>query len=400
MHTNIDVLLVEDNFSDAQMVEAIVGSSNLEQPKLHHVGRFQEALVMLKEKNYDLILLDLHLPDGEGIDLIKQLRQQIPQTPVVVITGLQDDTIAAAALKEGAQDYVAKSETFSPDRLSKMGHTDLGNWLVKRLREAIRRAEFDASYTVTSAKQNASTPQISADQGSWEWDLQENKVYFSPRWQSVLGTQHMPIGNDPEDWLCRIHPEDRPRFDQALHQYLTQKSPQFYCEHRIRHADRSYIWVLTKGTAIRDENGGAHQIVGSQTDITIRKAQEQVAFQKRELAQTVLQSVGAGLLAIQATIHIQAGRYEEAEPLLQGALALRQSLLGEDHPDVAVSLYNLAALYDNQFRFKEAETLFKKSFSLFKKTLGPEHPHTQQVQIKVNMICRLNQAMKTINNHE
>ncbi|MEL6554949.1 MAG: tetratricopeptide repeat protein [Cyanobacteria bacterium J06621_11] len=396
MHTDIDVLLVEDNFSDAQMVEAIVGSSNLERPKLHHVGRFKEALVMLRKKDYDLVLLDLHLPDGQGIDLIKQLRQQTPKVPVVVITGVQDEEIAAAALREGAQDYVIKSDTFSPARLSRMGHTDLGNWLVRRIRHAIKRAELSTKVE----EQNSSMPVRSVDQGTWEWDLAENLVYFSPRWQSMMGTQNQPIGNNPNDWLSRIHPEDRSRFDQTLQQYLDQQTSQFYCEHRIQHADRDYIWVLTKGVAVWNKTNVAFQIRGSQTDITVRKAQEQVSYQKREFAQTVLHSVGAGLLAVQATLHIQAGRYEEAEPFLQNALALRKSLLGKDHPDVAISLYNLAALYDNQFRFKEAESLFKQSLSLFKKTLGVEHPQTQQVQIKVNMICRLNQAMKVIKNHE
>lgn len=396
MQTDIDVLLVEDNFLDAQMVEAIVGSSNLERPKLHHVERFEEALDMLKHKNYDLVLLDLHLPDGEGIDLIKQLRRQTPRTPVVVITGIQDDRVAAAALREGAQDYVIKSDTFSPARLSRMGHTDLGNWLVRRIRHAIKRANSAAQIE----QELSSTSNAVADKGTWEWDLIENRAYFSPRWQSMLGTQSDPIGHNPEDWLSRIHPEDRSRFDRALQQHLEHKTAQFYCEHRVLHADRSYIWVLTKGVATWDSDGKSRQIVGSQIDITVRKAREQVSYQKREFAQTVLHSVGAGLLAIQAKLYIQAGCYEEAEPLLQNALSLRQSLLGEDHPDVAISLYNLASLYDNQFRFKEAEKLFKASLLLFQKTLGPEHPHTHQVQVKVNMICRLNQAMKNINNNE
>ncbi|MEL7334477.1 MAG: hybrid sensor histidine kinase/response regulator, partial [Cyanobacteria bacterium J06560_2] len=65
MSNNIEVLLIEDSFSDAKIIETIVSSSNLERPKLHHVERFQEGLVMLQSNSYDLVLLDLHLPDGE-----------------------------------------------------------------------------------------------------------------------------------------------------------------------------------------------------------------------------------------------------------------------------------------------------------------------------------------------
>ena len=89
-----------------------------------------------------LVLLDLHLPDGEGINLIRQIRQHDPETPVVVLTGNQDDNLAVEAIKEGAQDYVLKSDTFSPTKLSQMGHTDLGNWLVRRIQYAVKRADL------------------------------------------------------------------------------------------------------------------------------------------------------------------------------------------------------------------------------------------------------------------
>ncbi|MGB3672471.1 MAG: response regulator [Phormidesmis sp.] len=94
---------MEDSFSDAQMIEAIVSSSNLGRPKLHHAERFKVALRMLAEKTYDLSLLDLHLPDGEGLDLITQLKQQVLEIPVVVLTGFRGEATAVAALQKGTQ---------------------------------------------------------------------------------------------------------------------------------------------------------------------------------------------------------------------------------------------------------------------------------------------------------
>jgi len=100
---------------------------------------------------------------------------------------------------------------------------------------------------------------------------------------------------------------------------------------------------------------------------------------------------------MQAMLHIYEDCYDEAEPLLQGTLEMRKAILGDDHLDVAASLYNLASLYDNQFRFREAEALFKESLDIFQKTLGVEHPHTKRVSIKVTMICRLNQTIGLFN---
>ncbi|MGI2909795.1 tetratricopeptide repeat protein, partial [Tolypothrix sp. VBCCA 56010] len=69
------------------------------------------------------------------------------------------------------------------------------------------------------------------------------------------------------------------------------------------------------------------------------------------------------------------GRYSEAEPLYQKALQLTQRLLGEEHPDVAMSYNNLALLYESQGRYSEAEPLYQKALQLYQRLLGEEHPH-------------------------
>ena len=68
------------------------------------------------------------------------------------------------------------------------------------------------------------------------------------------------------------------------------------------------------------------------------------------------------------------GRYEEAEPLLRQALEIRRRVLGEDHPDYALSLNNLAFLYQTQTRYEEAESLFRQALGIFRRVLGEDHP--------------------------
>ncbi|MEL7357110.1 MAG: response regulator [Cyanobacteria bacterium J06560_6] len=388
----MEVLLIEDSVIDARLVEAIISSSDLAQPTLHHASRFAQALAMLSAQSYDLVLLDLHLPDGEGVGLIKELKQQSPEMPVVVLTGLGDEAIATAALEEGAQDYVVKSETFAPQNLSQVDPTDAGNLLVRRIQYAVKRAEL-----IRQQRNNQTRYELAPQRNQnsiWDWDLRRNQVYLSPQWKSAIGLYSRAINSSPDEWLSRIHPQDKPRFEKSLQDYLDKHQSQFYCEYRIRHAEGHYIWVLTEGKALWSESGVAYRIAGSQTDITARKTEEVDAYEKRELAQTALHTVGAGLLTLQARFYINEGFYEQAEPLLQCALAIHKSLLGHAHPDVAISTYNLASLYDNQFRFLEAESLFKEALAIFEETLGLKHPHTQQVSRKVHMICRLNEAMK------
>jgi tetratricopeptide (TPR) repeat protein len=77
-----------------------------------------------------------------------------------------------------------------------------------------------------------------------------------------------------------------------------------------------------------------------------------------------------------ALLYYFQGKYKEAEPLYQQALALRQKLLGDDHPDVATSLNNLALLYYSQGKYKEAEPLYQQALNIFEQRLGIDHPHT------------------------
>ncbi len=76
-----------------------------------------------------------------------------------------------------------------------------------------------------------------------------------------------------------------------------------------------------------------------------------------------------------AALYDTQGRYAEAEPLYQQALAIREKALGPAHPEVAQSLNNLAALYPAQGRYAEAEPLQKRALAIVEKALGPEHPH-------------------------
>ena len=79
------------------------------------------------------------------------------------------------------------------------------------------------------------------------------------------------------------------------------------------------------------------------------------------------------------------GKYSEAVPIAQRALALREKALGPDHPDVATTLHNLAALYYNQGRYADAEPLYKRSLAIGEKALGPDHVNGT---LNLTRVCR------------
>lgn len=110
--------------------------------------------------------------------------------------------------------------------------------------------------------------------GIWDWDLERDRLYLSPRWKAMLGWTDEEVGDAPEEWLGRIHPEDRPRVLSRLAAHRAGRSPLFEDEHRIRHRDGSYRWVLCRGTCARDATGRATRVAGAQTDVTDRRAHD------------------------------------------------------------------------------------------------------------------------------
>lgn len=113
-----------------------------------------------------------------------------------------------------------------------------------------------------------------ANDGLWDWNIRNNTVYYSCRWKSMLGFEEGVEWNTPQEWLRRVHPENREEVEAKLSAHISGKSPQFECEYRIRHKDGSYRWMLNRGLAVRDESGQAYRMAGSQTDITDRKNAE------------------------------------------------------------------------------------------------------------------------------
>src|SRR5207248_416181 len=106
------------------------------------------------------------------------------------------------------------------------------------------------------------------------WDLLADRIYFSPRWHAILGRLERPGDADPTAWFELVHHEDVMRLRAAIDAHLAGRTPHLESEHRVRHANGSWRWVLTRGLAIRGPDGVATRMAGSLSDITDRLAAE------------------------------------------------------------------------------------------------------------------------------
>ncbi|MBI5033955.1 MAG: PAS domain S-box protein [Chloroflexi bacterium] len=111
--------------------------------------------------------------------------------------------------------------------------------------------------------------------GIWDWNTRTGEVYYSPRWKSMLGYVDDEIANRNEAWLALVHPEDYERAVARSKADVKGTESEYVLEHRLRHKNGSYRWILSRGIALRDAEGKTYRMVGSHTDITDRKRAEE-----------------------------------------------------------------------------------------------------------------------------
>jgi diguanylate cyclase (GGDEF)-like protein/PAS domain S-box-containing protein len=131
------VLLVEDNPGDARLLTEMFNEQGSPITKLTHVQCMRDAEKYLAKNKVEIILLDLGLPDAQGLDAVRRAHEAAPRVPVVVLTGMDDQSLAAQALQEGAQDYLVKGQIVSG---SGQGET---RGLLRALRYAIERKTME-----------------------------------------------------------------------------------------------------------------------------------------------------------------------------------------------------------------------------------------------------------------
>lgn len=126
MDNTINVLFIEDNPPDIRLVHELLKEAKQDQFLLVNKGTLSVSLDMLAKQPFDVILLDLGLPDSQGIDTFREINKIAFNIPIIILTGLQDETIAVKTIAEGAQDYLIK------------GKFD-GNTLARSIRYAVER---------------------------------------------------------------------------------------------------------------------------------------------------------------------------------------------------------------------------------------------------------------------
>jgi Flp pilus assembly CpaE family ATPase len=134
MNSQIRVLLVEDNEGDVRLMKDLVAAAEGARMELSHVCRLGDALSQLAQETFDVIVLDLSLPDSKGLNTVVLTHQAVQNVPILVLSGQDDQDLAIRALQCGAQDYLVKGQSH-------------GTQLLRAIRYAVARQDRQAAHS-------------------------------------------------------------------------------------------------------------------------------------------------------------------------------------------------------------------------------------------------------------
>lgn len=283
------VLLVENDPADAQLIQAALadsagGPTGGRPFRVEWVTRLSDALGRLNREAIGVILLDLSLPDGQGLEVFDQVLQAAPHALILVLSAAGDDETARQAVQRGAHDTLAK------------GHVD-AHWLPRALGYAIDRKAGQDALRTSEARFRAMSD--ASPLGIFVSDTQGHCVYTNAAYHKISGRSFaQTLGSN---WSVAIHPQDRQRVLAEWGAAARGQTP-FQSEVRFLREDGSVVWARLNAAAMHDGRA-PHADVQTVEDITVRKSAELVLrtaeealFEEKERAQVTLNSIGDAVM--------------------------------------------------------------------------------------------------------
>jgi PAS domain S-box-containing protein len=262
------ILLVEDNALDAALVRAALadrGQIPTKDPRFHResVGNLANGLKRLAQRDIDVILLDLSLPDSFGLATVMAVRAASPNVPIVVMTGVDDEALAVSTLRQGAQDYLVKS------------HADRRT-LIRAIRYAIERKR--AQEALRESEENFRSLVETTNEWIWSIDSYGEFTYTNPAVTAMLGYEPEEILG--KCWALLMHESDRSALLWRWAEGVVQKRGWSGLAIRWKHKNGGYRHFESNALPIVDGGGNILGYRGSDRDIT---EQQRAKQERREL---------------------------------------------------------------------------------------------------------------------
>lgn len=250
LNQSVTVLLIENNPADARLIQEMLPTLQIKV-----AARLADGLDYLAREQRDVILVNLYLPDSEGIDTVRRLRSAVPDVAIVVIARFEDETSGIEAIHSGAQDYLVKGQIDS-----------------RTLHRSIQYA-FKRQQAQTALRQSEDHFRIMFEQsaiGMANVDLDGRFQLVNNKLCAILGYSRQELlGKSVVDFVFADDDRDH------VNDLLAGEQEQYTIEKRLVRKDGTVIWAGVVVTLIRTETGAPRSFLAIVQDITDRKEAEE-----------------------------------------------------------------------------------------------------------------------------
>lgn len=187
---------------------------------------------------------------------------------------------AIKLLKEGnpVEGFVNRYRTINGDyKYLEWAANSFGKLTYAAARDITKRIEMERQ--LIDSKEQFELAVKGSNDGIWDWNILNNELFMSDKFKEQLGLELTKTVDSFENYIGRIHPDDRQTVNQHLHSYLNMNGDYYDQQFRMLHSNGEYRWIRARGIAMRDGENVAYRMAGSHTDITEqKKAEEEILY--------------------------------------------------------------------------------------------------------------------------
>jgi PAS domain S-box-containing protein len=281
MNEQIKILLIEDNPGDARLIDIYLKDSFGDKYSLLIADYLTKGIEFLLKNIFDIVILDLTLPDSNGLDTFKKIYEDpsLSKTPIIVLTGVEDESVGINAMKLGAQDFLVKGSIRGKELRRSINYSIERFKLLKALADNAKKLE-KKSEDLEREQLKLSEAQKIAHIGNWEWDIEKNNIIWSEELYHIYGLNPQELTISSDKISNMMHAADRAHISENIAEAKKTHEP-FSFYYRIITADNSVKTIHTRGKVILDKTGQLIKMIGTDQDVTDR-------VQKAELEKLML----------------------------------------------------------------------------------------------------------------
>jgi diguanylate cyclase (GGDEF)-like protein/PAS domain S-box-containing protein len=277
------VLMVEDNQGDTRLLREMFYEQGSHDTVMAHVEYLSEAEKYLAENRVDIILLDLRLPDAQGLEVVRRTRKAAPLVPMVVLTGLDDESMALQTLQEGAQDYLIKGQIESPG-------------LLRALRYAIERKRGEVK--LQDSEQLLKLIIDTLPQAIWWKDSELNYIGCNRALAGAAGFESPDQIIGMSDYDMSWTNEESAFYRECDRRVMRTGIPELDIVESQLQSDGKQAWINTNKAPLRNGGGEVVGVLGTFVDITAQRNANSALRESEYKFRTLMESMREGLLQV------------------------------------------------------------------------------------------------------